>query len=323
MQVYISFPGLYQSWLSPDSCVESRREWMRDYLEREYGMNEDETVEYLTACDDAFSFSDYREKVGARYTEEYESMLNGLPGLESVKLEFISIDSPREYNFVSDSCRVEISAADLRKVRKYAETIARNEDGDRYELEPGEQSDAGYYTFPEYVSERMRPRDGFIPFYCRDVWQWGAVSQWDISQTELLFDFVLNSGEVMDCGGCVNERLIEACEEYASESDPAPDEWLKEYRAEKAAEKDEENKERRAEKLYVFYAHRELDITTAGAYEDEHPGEEFSESTEIPGAVWFTGPRAAVTHARYLSQCGYITAADADTMAARINRAAK
>lgn len=236
MRAYISFAGFYNSWISPDSALESTREMDADYLAREYGFTDEEITAYFDACNDAFSFSEYKETVGEKWVEEYQALLNDIDGLESVKLDFAAVDSPREYNFTTDACAVRIRADDLRKVRKYAETIARSENGDAIEISEGEEIPAGYYTFTDYIRERLRGRDGFIPHYSNDVHQWGAVSNWDEAQTECLFDFVLPYGEVTDCAGCINEDLIYKCEEAARANDPAPEHWLEAYRAEQAEE---------------------------------------------------------------------------------------
>lgn len=241
IRAYISFCGLYGTYLAPADLLESFREYERDAL-ADMGFDDDEKAEYWNACDDAFDFSDYAQKAGARWVDSYENLLTERPGLEGVRLEFAGVDSPREYNFVTDACAVRIEAADLRRVRKYAETIARRRaDMDDCEelarLSADERDD--FYSFADYVSERMRPRDGFMPHYPRDVRKWGAVSGWGCAQLELLFDFVLPEREVMGLD-YVDESLISDCEAYARFNDPDPREWLHAYRAEKAAEESEE-----------------------------------------------------------------------------------
>ena len=241
IRAYISFCGLYSTYLAPSDLLESFREYERDTL-ADMGFSEEERLEYWDACDSAFDFCDYAQKAGARWTESYENLLTERPGLENVRLEFDSVDSPREYNFTTDACAVRISAADLRRVRKYAETIARRRtDMDDCEelayLSADERND--FCSFADYVSERMRPRDGFMPFYSNDVRDWGAVREWGEAQLELLFDFVLPEREVVGLD-YVDEDLISDCEAFARFNDPDPREWLTAYRAEKAAEENEE-----------------------------------------------------------------------------------
>lgn len=237
-RAYISFPGLYSTYLDPRDLLESRREYERQYL-ADLGFTEEEQQDYWYACDDAFDFREFARRTGARWVDSYESMLNELPGLEDVRLDFDSVDSPREYNFVSDACAVRIGAADLRRVRQYAETIACHADHETIELSPEGLSEEdradGYYTFADYVAERMRPRDGFSPFYSNDVRNWGPVREWSCAQIELLFDFVLPAEEVIGLD-CVDEDLICDCEAYATANDPAPAEWLEEHRAEQLEE---------------------------------------------------------------------------------------
>ncbi len=345
MRAYISFPGFYSSWISPDSLIESRRECDADYLTRECGFSEEECAAYFDACNDVFDFSAYAEKAGRRYCDEYESMLQDLDdSLIDVKLTFIAIRSPREYNFISDSCEVEISAHDMRLIRKYAADILREEDtGDTYRLSENRittraaalesAKSAGYISLESYIFERLRARDGFIPHYSNDVRQWGAVNQWGCAQTECLFDFILSSREVMGLD-CVNESLISDCEGYAVTDDPDPAQWIEAYRAEKAREEKEKEEEeerarieRRAAPLYLFLNRRDFESMTIGAFEDKYcAGHSFDayERGDIPQideVIEFTTKQQAYTHARYLAQCGYISAARADDMAKMIEAA--
>ena len=237
-RAYISFPGLYSTYLDPQDLIESHREYVSQYL-ADKGFTEEEQSDYWDACDYAFDFREFARRTGSRWVDSYESMLNDLPGLEDVRLDFDSVDSPREYNFTTDACAVRIGAADLRRVRKYAETIARHERWAAMELGADGLSSAdradGYYTFADYVEKCMRPRDGFMPFYSNDVRQWGPVGEWSCAQIELLFDFVLPAEEVIGLD-CVDEDLICDCEGYATANDPAPAEWLEEHRAEQLEE---------------------------------------------------------------------------------------
>lgn len=235
MRAYISFCGFYSTWLDPREAINSAHEYLFDNLSVDClsgsGFSNDELEAYAEACNDAFSFKQYAEKMGKEWVSEYESQLQALDGsLRGVRLMFVAIRSPREYNFISDSCEVEISESDLRRVREYAARIARNEDFDTVAIE---DKTPQYFSFAEYIEKRMRPRDGFAPFYSNDVNQWGAVNEWDEAQTECLFDFVLNEREVIGLDYC-NEDLIARAEEYATENDPDPEEWIKAYRAEHA-----------------------------------------------------------------------------------------
>lgn len=219
MRAYISFCGFYNSELSPDFRLESIRDSQAYDLSHYNGFTDDEVTAYFDACMDAFDFREYAKKVGACYCEYYETMLQNLDNsLENVKLNFSQIYSPKEYNFYTDSCEVEISEDDLRKILAFAYTVRNADD----------------LSFAEYIAECMKPCSGFIPFYSQDVNEWGDISTWSCAQLKCLFNFVLPSDDVVcDENGLISERLMQDCEELACENDPDADEWLKEYRANK------------------------------------------------------------------------------------------
>lgn len=217
MKAFISFCGFYNSEIAPDIRIESIRDSQSVDLPLYNDFTDDEVTAYITDCIGAFDFDVYKAKVGACYCKHYETMLQNLDdSLADVKVNFSRIVSPKEYNFYTDCCEVEISEADILKIRAYADTVLLSDE----------------MTFAEYISERMHPCDGYIPFYSENVDDWGYVCSWSCAQLRCLFDFVLNTDSVVcDEYGFVNEQLRDECEEALTDYDPDPDEWLKEYRA--------------------------------------------------------------------------------------------
>ena len=312
MRVYISFPGFYESFLDPAHVIENMREWDKE----NYDCSDKALAAYWEECDNAFRPELYKEEVGKAWVSNYESTLDTL-GIKVPSLSFAAIRSPREYNFTTDACECEISAADLVKVFDYALSIQRSEDGGRADYD-GEKFD-GFYTFADYVSERMRPRSGFMPYYPQDLTAWGSVTRWNTAQTEVLFDFVLNDGDIWNEYG-PTEDLVCECEEAAAANNPDFDDFLEKFQAE------ETRKENGTKAVFAFFGHKDLEIMARETFEARYLTADQTIDGYIreyhahgPADCVLTGDKgAALNHAVFLSQCGYIDAVTRDQWVARI-----
>lgn len=311
MRVYISFPGFYESFLDPAHVIEN----MREYQKESYDCSDKALAAYWEECDSAFCPDLYKETVGKVWTANYENTLDTL-GVKVPSLSFAAIRSPREYNFSTDSCECEISAADLVKVFEYALSIQRDSDGGREEYS-GEKID-GFYTFAEYVSEQLRPRDGFMPYYSQDLADWGPVATWGCAQTEVLFDFVLNEQDIWNEYG-PTEDLVCECEEAAAANDPDFDDFLTEYNEREA------RKEKGRDAVFAFFGHKDLEIMARETFEaryldTDQTYENYVRTGEGGRADCFVTDDkvAAFNHAAFLTQVGYIDRTTLDMWAARL-----
>lgn len=311
MRVYISFPGFYESFLDPAYVIENMREWDKE----NYDCSDKALAAYWEECDSAFRPDLYKEEVGKVWVSNYESTLDSL-GVKVPSLSFAAIRSPREYNFATDSCECEISAADLVKVFEYALSIQRSEDGSREEYS-GEKIE-GFYTFADYVAEQLRPRDGFMPYYSQDLDEWGPVTMWGCAQTEILFDFVLNERDIWNEYGPAEDLVCE-CEEAAAANDPDFDDFLTEYNEREA------RKEKGRDAVFAFFGHKDLEICARETFEARYLDadqtiENYIRTGEGGRADCFVTDDkiAAFNHAAFLTQIGYIDRVTLDQWAARL-----
>lgn len=311
MRVYISFPGFYERFIAPEEIIAAMRERQMESSE----CFSTTLAAYWEKCDAAFRPELYKEGVGKLWASKYESALDDM-GVSVPSLSFAAIRSPREYNFTTDACECEISEEDLIKVFDYALSIQRDMDGGREDYN-GEKI-KGYMTFADYVSERMRPRSGFMPYYSQDLADWGAVTEWDCAQTEVLFDFVFNERDIWDDYGTV-EDIVCKCEEIAAENDPDFDAFMEEYRAREA------RKAKGAETVFAFFGHKDLEIMARETFEARYlEADQTYENYVRTGeggradCLVTDDKGAALNHAVFLQQCGYIDPVTRDQWAARI-----
>lgn len=161
----------------------------------------DDECEPTPAHEIAFDAVEWRE-VWLAYAQEYVS---NLADECDANWQFTRLVSPREYNFATDEIDVEISLKELR--RMYRELTAH-----------------GWQSFRNLVSERLAPRDGFIPFYSNVVEKWGALDEWESPQISLMVESYCNlhcSDEwrawdcVDDCNGEVSQMIESAIPQSA------------------------------------------------------------------------------------------------------------
>lgn len=117
-------------------------------------------------------------RVFIRYAEAYAEALGDDCNLTG--LTFNRLVSPREYNFATDEIVCNIPADRLATI--YA--------------------DCDKLALAALVSERLRQRDGFIPFYSDDLSEWGDFAEWEAPQIDLMIEAYCNEhcdAEWRDC----------------------------------------------------------------------------------------------------------------------------
>lgn len=177
MRVFVSFPGFYESDLSDgiDRAIECEAEWFETETGKAPNWHwSDFAVDY--------------DLIAEAYLNEYAKELENSFGVK-VALGFVALHSPREYNFETDRLEAEVSDADF---------LALIEAVKREGLWDG---------LREHVKAALKPRDGFIPFYSNALDAWGDPLGWELPQTEVFFDYVLNYQDVDVDGAVFNEAV--------------------------------------------------------------------------------------------------------------------
>ena len=175
MRVFVSFPGFYESTLSDgiDMAIE---------YEAEYREGDDEPTWY--GSDFAVDF----DAIAGAYLDEYAWELKNRYDV-AINLKFIAVHSPREYNFDTDHLEAELPDSDFLKLIDAVKA-------------------AGLWSgFAQYVKDVLAPRSGFIPFYSNDLSKWGGPLTWELPQTEVFFDFILNYSEIELDGAIFTENV--------------------------------------------------------------------------------------------------------------------
>lgn len=112
------------------------------------------------------TWNDFRFKQNEiSYCKNYVSAIASEIGL---KLEFMELTSPREYNFTTDKISVWITSKDLKKI-----SSALNSD-----------------ALKNLIKRRFTSRDGFISWYSNDIEEWKEkkVTDWNCVELGTLLD---------------------------------------------------------------------------------------------------------------------------------------
>lgn len=153
-QIRLPFPGFYCSSLSEQ--IDHEEELQAEYLSEERSISQDNAAQILNRH---ARYSRAFIEVAEKYTEHFADWLNREHGVD-VKLEFVDMTSPKEYNFETDRIFVNVSRRDLAKL---------------YRL-------AGRARIVAKAREMFTSRSGFVSFYAPDVRTWGPLSMWDHNQ---------------------------------------------------------------------------------------------------------------------------------------------
>ncbi len=153
MKIHIPFSGFYGT-VHGDNLDECIHQFFRNEAG---GDSNDGLVHRAQEC----CFQHFFVEYSRRYTESFSTEF----GLST--LNFLALQSPREYNFITDRIVCDIGGMELMQIRKNVEPRA----------------------LAAYVKERLAPANGFLPFYSDDVADWpDDVVNWDIGQIYLLME---------------------------------------------------------------------------------------------------------------------------------------
>lgn len=141
MLTVIPFAGFYHS-LHDDATMEPL---MRDF-------EENQTLLYKAM--DCVDWSEVRKEYAKEYAQNFASEFGLLT------LRFESLQSPREYNFVTDRIFCHIDCAEVRRILEKTDKKA----------------------FEQKACDMFTSRSGFVSFYDPEVTQWGDVEKWDHNQ---------------------------------------------------------------------------------------------------------------------------------------------
>lgn len=166
VEVQIPFMGFYESHHSA-ALDDAFHQMFGDSSGGQYS----EKLAYGIAFYDTDFAAAYRS-----YARDYAETFATEYGLDS--LQFVTMESPREYNFETDRIFVRIT-------RQEAARMARDTDSE---------------ILTRIATERHSSRSGFISFYDADATEWGDISEWDHNQlaTLLLAHVETQTGDEWD-----------------------------------------------------------------------------------------------------------------------------
>lgn len=158
----IPFQGFYDSVHNTIiDCAESR------LFEDMQGNNNDGLqTRFCMNCKYTQVFTEYAKA----YTSEFKDKFN-IPSLK-----FISLESPRSYNYSTDKIECRISRADIRRIYKEADKAKS----------------------ANFVTKHCTSRSGYSSFYSPDLKSWGYVDSWEYAQLSLLVQFYFENHDNFD-----------------------------------------------------------------------------------------------------------------------------
>lgn len=158
----IPFAGFYESVFS--DLAESSLNYLIECPEK---LTKEESQELCELVYDVQEFSALRHDIARAYAESFSEWFKEETGFD-LALQFESMQSPREYNFMTDRIFCFVDPAKV-------ETLYRKE------------TDKGILA--AVIKERFTSRDGFSSHYSNDLNQWiieGRPKTWDHNQVETL-----------------------------------------------------------------------------------------------------------------------------------------
>tara|TARA_R110002126_G_scaffold60352_1_gene157228 strand:- start:484 stop:1035 length:552 start_codon:yes stop_codon:yes gene_type:complete len=149
-ETQIPFGGFYESWAMDtiDSAIEQ---------------NED----YYPALQSDEASVDFKA-FAKLHVEEYAKWLSDEEGID-MRIDFIELHSPRQYNFGTDKIFCQVNVADMWKLYKlFVEDLDRAQ---------------------ELINDRFKSRSGFSSFYDEFVseWKFKPLGKWDANELSILF----------------------------------------------------------------------------------------------------------------------------------------
>jgi hypothetical protein len=166
-EVVIPFSGFYESW-HDDNIKHAIEELVQDTDGVEY----EDLAQALHECC-TLPYAEMRAAYAREYAEHMSHKLTQCDGLGSVVLTYQSLDSPREYNFMTDRIVATITTRGVGAL--YSHVI-----------------DNCLTDFQCKVIEQCTSRDGFHSHYDNDYTTWGIPLEWDHNQLGILIEAALD-----------------------------------------------------------------------------------------------------------------------------------
>lgn len=151
----IPFQGFYNS--VHNSIIDDAENQLFTDRDTDCTNNNDLQSHFYNKCDYKKLFTDYSKAYAESFRDEFN-----IPSLK-----FISLNSPREYNFSTDVIECSINRVDILKIYENADKT----------------------RLAAFVTEHCTSRSGFHSFYSPDFKVWDYVDSWDHAQLSLLLQF--------------------------------------------------------------------------------------------------------------------------------------
>lgn len=165
--IRIPFQGFYET--IHDDVFERYLEYEAEHIAEENGLEDYEVADVL------YDNTDWK-LVRNAYAKQYaDDFLNEIS--ENIPIFKVILQSPREYNFSTDTITVEIPMENWKEMVR---------------LVPMDQAQ-------KYATEWLEPRSGFIPHYPQDMNQWGPIESWDPALTEVVVRALFEDITGVDC----------------------------------------------------------------------------------------------------------------------------
>ncbi len=145
---------------------------------------------------------DYEGKSWDDFRWEYDHLsycknyVNAVNSILELKLEFVEMTSPREYNFSTDRIFCKINKSDLKKLK----TVLNSEE------------------MKNLVKRRFTSRDGFMSFYSNDIEEWKEkpLKDWDYNELGTLLEAWIikdstNTSETEEFYDDIDYQAMEYC----------------------------------------------------------------------------------------------------------------
>ena len=149
----------------------------------------DREEEWIIEDNPGHDYDDFRfkyDEVG--YCKKYVSAISSEIEL---KMEFMELTSPREYNFTTDKISVWITTKELKKISSVLESE----------------------TLSKLIKKRFTSRDGFMSFYSNHILDWKEkkIQDWDCVELGTLLDAWIIENESFDYWDNLDDCGYEYC----------------------------------------------------------------------------------------------------------------
>lgn len=163
----IPFAGFYSS--EHEGALDSEVYSYASHLAECHDVNESAAAEAILGATD---WQATQRDAAAEYARIYCGALDNLAGWP-LRLQFVRMVSPREYNFTTDRLEARVSRATARRMRREVDSA----------------------KLDAIAAKRHTSRSGFISFYSSDWREWGPVDGWDhVQLSTLLLAWVESHG---------------------------------------------------------------------------------------------------------------------------------